>query len=90
MLIKYNHPFFVYFTWRHSFKICKMELEFKDWWLGEEPAYTPHRHAYDIFLHLYHVVDLPQFQDLTVEYFPSLFYFSREKKIRKLEGVTQL
>lgn len=39
---------------------------------------------------MYHVVDLPQLQDLTVEYFPSLFYFSREKKIRKLEGVTDL
>ncbi len=90
MLVNYNHPFFVYFTWRHSFKICKLESEFVEWWQGEDPAFNPHRQAYDVFLHMYHTVDLPEFEDLTVDYFPSLYYFNKEKKIQKLTGVTDL
>jgi hypothetical protein len=32
MLAKYDHPFFVYFTWRHSLKLCTLESDFTDWW----------------------------------------------------------
>jgi hypothetical protein len=90
MFVSYDNPFFVYFTWRNNFRICQLEREFTDWWEGEDLDFAAHRHTYDIFLHMHHMTDLPVIPGLTLDYFPSLYYFSKEKEILKLEGVTDL